>query len=243
MLRATVSVILAAALYFANVGRAAACSCVESAGVSDDLAQSGSVFEGKVTRLHHEPAHHRLTARVQVLRRWKGAAPAAVEVVTIDQGSLCGFGFERGKTYLLFTPEAEGTLSVSLCSRSKASEQAAADFAELDRLVASGPHAAAPMSDAGTDAAAPAPASTAPPSPVPESPAPVPLSEPATGTTEPGRGGCAGCSAVSSPTTPGYAAALALLLVCSLRRSRGRALNAPAIALPAQGKITRMSGP
>jgi hypothetical protein len=214
MQRAALTLILAAVFFFGDLERALACSCVESEGVSVDFAQSGSVFEGKVTRLQHEPKQHRLTARVEVLRRWKGAPRSPVDVVTIDEGSLCGFGFERGKSYLLFTPENDGTLSVSLCSRSKASESAAADFAELDRLAA-GASPPAPVSDAGAEAALPSPppASAAPV-------APTPSPEPTTAATEPGRGGCAGCGAVPSITAPGYLAALALLLVRGLRRSR-----------------------
>jgi hypothetical protein len=224
MKHAAFSLVFAASFYFADLARAQACSCVESAGVSEDLAASGSVFEGKVTRLRHEPKQHRFTATLRVLRRWKGEARTTIDVVTIDQGSLCGFGFERGKSYLLFTSEAEGTLSVSLCSRSKASESAAADFAELDRLAEGGPSAPGPGPGTPTEPAAPeAPAATTAP---PVSPAPVPPPAAASAPTEPGRGGCAGC-AVSANATRGQVATLALLLAAGFRRSRRRALNAP----------------
>jgi hypothetical protein len=219
------SLVFAASFYFADLARAQACSCVESAGVSEDLAASGSVFEGKVTRLHHEPKQHRLTATLRVLRRWKGKDRTTVDVVTIDQGSLCGFGFERGKSYLLFTSEAEGTLSVSLCSRSKPSESAAADFAELDRLAEGGPSAGPGAGTPAEPAAPEAPAATATP-PVSPAPAPAPAPEPTSAATEPGRGGCAGC-AVSANATGGQIATLALLLAAGFRLSRRRALNAP----------------
>jgi hypothetical protein len=218
------SLVFGASFYFADLTPAQACSCVESAGVSEDLAASGSVFEGEVTRLRHEPKQHRLTATLRVLRRWKGKDRTTVDVVTIDQGSLCGFGFERGKSYLLFTSEAEGTLSVSLCSRSKPSESAAADFAELDRLAEGGQSAPEPGPGTPTEPPAPeAPAATAAP---PVSPAPAPPPERTSAATEPGRGGCAGC-AVSANATGGQVATLALLLAAGVRRSRRRALNAP----------------
>lgn len=222
MHRAALSLALAAAFYFANLARATACSCVESGGMSEALTAAGSVFEGKVTRLRHEPKDHRLTARVQVLRRWKGAAEKSVDVVTIDEGSLCGFGFERGKSYLLFTPEAQGTLSVNLCSRSKASEAAAADFAELDRLAASGNSAPAAAGSAVADAAAPAPppveATPTPPPQAPPAPSPSPAPEPTTATTPSGRSGCAGCSSPSTAASPGFLAAFALVLAGFVRR-------------------------
>jgi hypothetical protein len=225
MFRLAIALLFAASFYFAGLARAHACSCVESAGVSDDRTAAGSVFEGKVIDLRHEPKHHRLTARVHVLRRWKGTAQANVDVVTSDQGSLCGFGFARGKSYLLFTPEAEGTLSVSLCSRSKPSEAADADFAELDRLAAlDQPAPALPAASASPEPASPATA--APPS-QPGSAAPAAAPQPATAAAEPGRGGCAGCSATGSTGPLGFSTALALTLAACVRRWRRMALNAP----------------
>ena len=243
MHRVAISLAFAAACYFACLARARACSCVESAGVSEDLTASGSVFEGRVTELRREPKLHRLTARVQVLRRWKGAPQSAVDVVTIDQGSLCGFGFERGKSFLLFTPEAEGTLNVSLCSRSKPSESAAADFAELDRLAASGASA-----DASPSSASAQPTASAPPLPAPPTAATAPSP---TSSMAPRRGGCAGCG-VSTSSSGGSLIALTLVLtgVRRLRRKasntycqsgHGRALADAALARSAQGRITRVS--
>jgi hypothetical protein len=227
MYRLAIALLLAVSFYFADLARAHACSCVESAGVSEDLTAAGSVFEGKVVSLRHEPKHHQLTARVQVLRRWKGPAQPNVDVVTVDQGSLCGFGFERGKSYLLYTPEAEGTLSVSLCSRSKPSEAAAADFAELDRLAASGQPASAPPALSTSPEPAP-PATAAAPSP-PGSAVPAPAPQPASAVAEPGSGGCAGCH-TARPTNPlGLSAALALMFAACVRRYRR------------QGRITRVS--
>jgi len=159
--------------------------------VKEALESAGSVFEGKVRELNHDPARHRITARVSVLRRWKGADAKSVDVVTIDEGSLCGFDFERGKTYLLFTPEAEGTLSVGLCSRSKASEWAGADFAELDRMKAANAGAPSPSASIRETPEATVPHTE----PAPVSPPRVSGPEPSGAAAEPRRGGCAGCSA------------------------------------------------
>ena len=182
-----------------RTGSATACSCVESGGVSEAADGFGQRFEGKVTRLRHEPKRHRITARVEVLRRWKGGPEKSVDVVTIDEGSLCGFGFERGKAYLLFTPEAQGPLSVSLCSRSKPSEAAAADFAELDRLAAPGNNTPAPAPSAAPEASAAVPAAAPPTPPAAPAPSPTAAPEPNTAATPSGRTGCAGCSAPSPP--------------------------------------------
>jgi hypothetical protein len=148
-------------------------------------------------------------------------------VVTIDQGSMCGFGFERGKSFLLFTPETEGTLSVSLCCRSKPSESAAADFAELDRLTTSGASATSPPSNASAQPTASGPplpvpptAATAP-SPTPsQTPTPSPAPNPPA--TEPGRGGCAGCGVSTSSGSGGKLIALSLIFA-GVRRLRRKA--------------------
>jgi hypothetical protein len=211
------------ACWLTLTARARACSCVASPGVKEDLAASGSVFEGKVIELRHDPARHRIVARVSVLRRWKGAPSKQLDVVTIDEGSMCGFGFERGKSYLLFTPEATGALSVSLCSRSQASELAAADFAELDRLAASEAGAPAPSASVSAPAREPPAfpdAAFAPPAPTPA----VPASEPSTVAAEPRRGGCGGCSSTSHAASLAAPIAIALALGASARRRsrRGR---------------------
>ncbi len=216
-LRTAISAFALVVISLTHAARARACSCVEAGGVKEALESAGSVFEGKVRELRHDPTRHRITAHVSVLRRWKGADAKSVDVVTIDQGSLCGFGFERGKTYLLFTPEAEGTLSVGLCSRSKASEWAGADFTELDRLTAPEAGAPAPSDsipkapEAGAPHAEPAPASR----PQPTAP------EPPAAAAEPRRGGCAGCtSAGSSFPTNDVSMIVALALGVSILRRR-----------------------
>ena len=139
---------------------------------------------------------------------------------------MCGFGFERGKRYLLFTHEAEGTLSVSSCSRSKPSSDAAEDIALLDRLPDGGASqpvdaAAPPASSGPTPPALEAGAVTAPePPPRTSDTSPPELAEP-----HGSRAGCAGCGvpASSSDRTAPLAAGLGVLLLFVCRHSRERA--------------------
>jgi MYXO-CTERM domain-containing protein len=212
-----------------ELGEAEACSCVPSPGVREELAASGSVFEGRVLSLKHEPKVHRITAKLEVLRRFKGKDAKRVDVVTVDEGSLCGFHFEKGKSYLLFTHESEGTLSVSLCSRSKASAEAAEDFATL-AAAAQGGGATTP--DAA--ASAPPPASAPPVEPTPAPPVVEPPPPPAAPAQDPNpapqsapagtNGGCAGCATAGYPAPSDVAPfALAIAsLAFGRRRSRIR---------------------
>ena len=206
--------------------RANACTCLPPGPVAHELANNGSVFEGRVIRLLHEPKQYRITATLEVLRRWKGSSEKRVDVVTLDQGSLCGFEFKYGKRYLLFTHEAEGTLSVSLCSRSKPSSDAADDIALLNQLSKSG------GSRTDDDAAPPTPAPVEPADAgaealtAPEASAPRPADSvmAPSGTAGPNgaRGGCASC-AVAPQSTESPAPLVAAFSVFALffwRRSR-----------------------
>jgi len=210
--------------------RARACSCVEPGDVASSLDAAGSVFEGKVLSLRHRPAAHRITVRIEVLQHWKGESGKTIDVVTVDQGSMCGFEFQRGTRYLIFAQEKVSPLSVSICSRTKASSAAAEDIAELNRLAKAGPGAVA-----NVDGAAPTPvkdAASAPPSQAPES-APLPTSAgapaPATTPAKPAQpaptrgsgGSCAGCSVPRGEA--GSALPLALIALLLALRARGGA--------------------
>lgn len=191
--------------------RVEACSCVQPPPPKAALARAAAVFEGKVVGVTTEPDLHRLTARLEVLRAWKGVDTRHVEVSTIDVGSMCGFGFTVGATYLVYADGGPGALSTGLCTRSRASTDAADDLAALGP--GEPPPAAAP---------APAPAQPGPaPQPVAQPSPPTPADPPAhaapAGTPSPSpRAG--GCSLAGDPGV----AALLVLVAARRRRSRRR---------------------
>jgi hypothetical protein len=212
--------------------RSDACSCIDPGSVAAGFDASGSVLEGKVLSLQHQPAEHRISARLEVLQRWKGASGKTVEVVTTDQGSMCGFEFRRGERYLIFAQATTSPLSVSICSLSKPSNAAAEDIAELNRLAKAGAGTAtvpaSPESGAGEPAVpperpssgaassnGPAPAATQQPPAPPLSPKPVERRAPG--------GSCMGCSfprgGASSELILGLAAALLVTRAARKRRS------------------------
>lgn len=211
--------------------RSDACSCIDPGSVSAGFDASGSVLEGKVLSVQHQPAAHRITTRLEVLQRWKGAPGKTVDVVTADQGSMCGFEFQRGTRYVIFAREATSPLSVSICSLSKASAAAAADIAELNRLAGATPTTSgsvSPAADAGSgetrepDAppVEPSPgaaATTAPPPPSPPA-APKPAERRAPG------GSCTGCTVPRGATGSGILLGLTacVLVARAARRRRKR---------------------
>ena len=95
------------------------------------LKQAGAVFEGKVLGIAATPETHRVTARFEVLRVWKGELTARTEVTTIDVGSMCGFAFTVGDSYLVYADGEATALSTGTCSRTKASAGAKEDFADF----------------------------------------------------------------------------------------------------------------
>lgn len=212
---AGLGVLVAVALAWSQPAHA--CSCVQPQPPRVSFGESGSVFEGRVVSLEHAPQLHRITARLEVLRRWKGAPGKTVDAVTIDEGSNCGFAFAQGRSYLIYASESQGPVSVNLCSRTRASDAAASDFAALNALV----RPVTPTRSSEGDAApTPSPPPLAAPShavavgPVASSNTPPP-DHPA-GAPAP-RGGCTGCSTARSPG-PDVGGLIAVALAWATRR-------------------------
>ncbi len=141
--------------------QAAACSCVPPPPPKKALAAAAAVFEGKVAGIDEDPGNHRSTATLAVSRVWKGAVTTTMKVTTHGAGSMCGFGFVVGESYLVYADGESGELSTSLCSRSTGSKAAANDFKALGK---STPPATAPAGPAKpTEPAPPEPAKPEPP--------------------------------------------------------------------------------
>lgn len=105
---------------------ASACSCEPPPPVPQALREAVSVFEGRVAQASTDGPSHRATLRV--VQRWKGADRERFEV---EVDTMCGFVFEVGVSYLVYTQASAGGETVSLCSRTRPLADAAADLHEL----------------------------------------------------------------------------------------------------------------
>lgn len=122
-------------IIWASPERAAACSCAYPADAVTELKNADAVFSGTVTavtrpwivRSSLQPVH----ATIAVDRFWKGSGRPAVTVATANATASCGFPFESGKQYLVFARGDSGTLTATICSRSKLLADAADDLAAL----------------------------------------------------------------------------------------------------------------
>lgn len=137
-------------LVLALLGRpVAACSCVYIPGQDHacvSYPNTNAVFSGRaasvsVVRGNEEawgPRHR--VFRFEVLEGFSGVDGATVDIATGMGGGDCGFDFEVGKSYFVYARRMEdGSLSTSICSRTRSLDQAAADLDHARRVASGAP--------------------------------------------------------------------------------------------------------
>jgi len=109
-----------------------ACSCLRPPEAPVALKEAGAVFVGKVTGIEREKDGLRVTMEVD--RAWKGITAKSVIVKTASDSAMCGYNFEIGKSYLVYThatKAADGKqpeLATNICTRTCHIDQAADDL-------------------------------------------------------------------------------------------------------------------
>jgi uncharacterized protein (TIGR03382 family) len=159
---------------------AAACSCAEES-VAEAVARAGAIVEGRVVTI--TDAGDDLEVTLAVTQGWRGLAHETIAVRTEARESACGFPFELGESYLVYTEPGDG-LRVSRCSRTRPAADADADRRGLG---------------SGTI-------------PVDIEDEAIPPVRPAR-TVAPRRAGCAGCAAAGQTGPPAVALAVVLALL------------------------------
>ena len=134
-LRVLVAATLGAALLLVRAP-ALACSCVFP---SVDAAREGAaaLFEGRVLDVTDLMADGGAEVavrevRLAVVRSWKGLdKDEQVTLHTNAQGSMCGYAFAKGASYLVYAEQDGAQLSVSACSRTRPLADAGEDLIAL----------------------------------------------------------------------------------------------------------------
>lgn len=108
---------------------ALACTCAPPPPPIAARDAADAVFSGRV--LSVTPGKNGLDVEIQVDRSWKKARCGTVVVQTPSDSAACGFGFEVGKSYLVYATIQQGKLGTTICSRSRAIEDAGEDLAAL----------------------------------------------------------------------------------------------------------------
>lgn len=119
------------------VATAAACSCPGEPEAAASVQFADVVFEGTVlsppeavrAELGIDGYSGTVRFRFEVARYYKGRLGSEASIYTIGQGSACGASYSVGSVYLVYARELEnGTLTDSLCSRTRLLTQASQDL-------------------------------------------------------------------------------------------------------------------
>ena len=105
------------------------CSCVEPKPPAEALEESKTVFSGKVVSIDSNEFGKLVTFDVD--RAWKGVSKDRVTAATPANSAACGYDFEEGREYLIYSHDDEGSLSVIICSRTQPLDGATADLIVL----------------------------------------------------------------------------------------------------------------
>ncbi|MFQ5731150.1 MAG: hypothetical protein ACE5KM_04245 [Planctomycetaceae bacterium] len=111
------------------------CSCIAPPPPKTALAKSAAVFLAKVVDIERGKRQYEVT--FEISRTWKGTRGKNVTVHTALSGAACGYGFKKGKSYLVYCYQAKkdgkpiGPMRTNICTRTKPLERAKADLKEL----------------------------------------------------------------------------------------------------------------
>ena len=110
-----------------------ACSCAPPPEPRVALESATSVFSGMAVDVKEEssPGIMRRAVTFDVISSWKGANQAQIVVYTAMDGAMCGFNFEVGKRYLVYTSGEEANPNTGLCDRTKLLTVSGEDIAKL----------------------------------------------------------------------------------------------------------------
>lgn len=115
-----------------------ACSCVKPGSAEEEMDRSSAVFSGEVIEMVEtnqnmfmQSSADPIAVRFEVEEWWKGQAQSEVVVYTAKSSASCGFDFALNQEYLVYAQESDGSLQVSLCSKTAPLASAGNDLDEL----------------------------------------------------------------------------------------------------------------
>jgi hypothetical protein len=121
-----------AALVFGVSQTATACSCAPPPGPKKALATASAVFLGKVVEIKRGGGMFGpVQVTFEVKTNYKAVKGKKVTVRTASSGSLCGYGFKKGGSYLVYCYGKPEALSTNICTRTRAAAAAKEDLAAL----------------------------------------------------------------------------------------------------------------
>jgi len=106
-----------------------ACSCslpIENKSIDEQVKEayknSTAVFSGEVLEVIKNPDAYFVEVKFKVVKSWKNEFKDSVLVRTGQGGGDCGYEFEIGKKYLIYTNGDENNLRTNICTRTSSFE-------------------------------------------------------------------------------------------------------------------------
>ncbi len=115
-----------------SISKGYACSCSEPAPPLESLEVSKAVFVGKVTDIDRELFGNNETVTLTVSSAWKGISTTEVHVTTSSDEASCGYNFELGKEYLVYT--LQDKMETNICTRTSLLSDADEDLAAFQTV-------------------------------------------------------------------------------------------------------------
>ncbi|PID83753.1 hypothetical protein CSB09_04590 [Candidatus Gracilibacteria bacterium] len=106
---------------------------MENPPVEESLQMAHSVFVGKVIGVYSVSNQYYPDKKVSfhVKKTFKGEDRSRRVVYTASNSAMCGFNFQEGKEYLVFTSKSGNKERVGLCSRTRLAKDAIEDIRKL----------------------------------------------------------------------------------------------------------------
>lgn len=130
-------------LVFSSPELVSACSCAPSDSPQESLEKVDAVFVGKVVNIEQKESSldkiglggdpDSVEVQMSATKAWKGVNQKSIKLTTPQSSASCGFNFEKDKEYIVYAKNREGSLNVSLCSRTSLVENAKEDLEELGK--------------------------------------------------------------------------------------------------------------
>lgn len=141
----SIALVVTVSIALVNATEVSACSCAPGPSLQVALEQSPLVFVGTVRAISKSPPTNLEGRRAfnldnevefEVERVFKGDDRDRVTVLTSSSTPACGFPFESGIRYLVYTFQRDDSLpGVSLCGETKAAHESEDELRALAELV------------------------------------------------------------------------------------------------------------
>lgn len=116
-----------------------ACSCLSSGEplkqqIAKAKKDSAAIFSGRVLEIIKKPENYQTIVKFQVQSSWKGNVSKQITISTASESAMCGYNFEVGESYLVYTNGADvKNLQTNLCTRTAKLSAARADTRVLGK--------------------------------------------------------------------------------------------------------------